>query len=124
MNDRPSFLRRLRNSLRVYVRGRLHTLDLVPDGFVYTEHGKPVQVLWHDVRQIEAGVCDYLIIDVFFAVIHTAGATVTIDELVDGFRQLECGILERWPQVRERWLALQNTEQHQPALEVLWRRQA
>jgi hypothetical protein len=63
---------------------------------------------------------DYLTVDLFFTVIHTARQTARIDELVDGFRHLETSVFVHWPEVRERWLALQGTPHHQPQCETLW----
>ena len=76
-------------------------------------------------RHVQITQCDIHLgptIDVLFAVIQTAKARVTIDELVDGFRQLESSIFERWPNVKERWHALQSGPPHQPQYETLWRR--
>jgi len=77
---------------------------------------------WEDVIQIDGGVRDTLSIDLFFVVFHAADAKVEIDEFDDGFRLLEYGALERWPALRERWVALQCAPPHQPQYEILWRR--
>ena len=119
---RPSLWRRLGNSLRARSRSSTGTLDVIPDGFIFTQREKPVQILWSEITQIDAGMQDYLMLDVFFAVLRTAREAVTVDELVDGFRHLENGVFEHWPQVRARWLALQGGPAHQPQYENLWRR--
>ena len=119
---RPSVWRRFGNSWRHYRRGFAGTFDLLPDGFIFTNHRKPVTIRWDEIVQIDAGVRDYLTIDVFFAVIHTARTNVEIDELVDGFRQMESYVLERWPNVKARWHELQSGAPHQPHYESLWRR--
>jgi hypothetical protein len=119
---RPSLWRRILHSAHAWPRGTSGTLDLLPNGFVYTKRSKPVQIRWQEITQIDAGMRDYLTVDLFFAVIHTAREKVTIDELVDGFRQLELGVFEHWPRLRERWLALHGSAHHQPQLETLWRR--
>ena len=119
--ERPSLFRRFLNSLQAWPGGSFGTFDLVPDGFIFTQRNMPVKILWSDITQIDGGMRDYLTVDIFFVVIHTANKKVIIDELVDGFRQLEYGILEHWPEIRERWLALQATPHHLPQFETLWR---
>jgi hypothetical protein len=118
----PSICRRILHSLRAWPRDTPGTLDLLPDGFEYTRRGKTVRIQWHDITQIDAGMRDYLTVDLFFAVIHTKSAKVTIDELVDGFRQLELGLFEHWPRLRDRWTALQASAPHEPQYETLWQR--
>ena len=120
-NVRPSFWRRLANSLKAWPGGPASTLDLIPDGFEYTGARRTVRILWHEITQIDAGMRDLLTIDVFFAVVHTPRESAIVDEFVDGFRQLEQGIFEGWPQVRERWLSLQAGPPRQPRFETLWR---
>lgn len=110
------------NSLRAWPRATPGTLDLLPDGFEYTRRGSTVRIRWHDITQIDAGMRDYLTVDLFFATIHTKTAKVTIDELVDGFRQLELGVFEHWPRLRDRWMTLQASAPHQPQYETLWPR--
>jgi len=117
---RPSLWRRLMHSVQAWPRTTFGTLDLIPDGFEFTPRNVPIRILWRDITRIEAGMRDYLTVDLFFAVIRTAHKTVTIDELVDGFRHLETGVFEHWPQIRDRWLALQGTPHHQPQFEALW----
>jgi hypothetical protein len=119
---RPSFLRRIRNSWSAWLRGSYGTLDLAPDGFVYTRNRVTVRVVWDDIVQIDAGVRDLLTADLFYVVPHTASGMVTIDEIVDGFRQLENEMFERWPQIRERWTSLYNGPPSQPCHATLWRR--
>ena len=118
---RPSLWRRLMNSLGAWPRGGVETFDLIPDGFVFTRRNKPVQVFWNEIVQIDAGMRDYLTVDLFFAVVHTDREKLVIDELADGFRLLEAGVFDRWPKIRERWLALQGGPHRWPALETLWK---
>ena len=118
---RPSLLRRVRNSWRLWRRGVYGTIDLVPDGFVYTRKGRAARILWNDVQRIDAGVLDLLTSDLFYVVVHTASQNLTIEEIVDGFRQLENGIFERWPQVQESWTALYRAPASQPRHETLLR---
>jgi hypothetical protein len=108
------------NSLGSWPRGVPSTLDLIPDGFEFTQGGKPQRILWHEIVRIDAGMRDYLTVDLFYAVIHTARAQVTIDELVDGFRQFEQRVFDGWPQTRTQWLSLQATALHHPRFETLW----
>lgn len=117
---RPSLWRRILHSVQSWPRTTLGTLDLIPDGFEFTERHAPVRILWDDITRIDAGMRDYLTVDLFYTLIHTAQETVTIDELVDGFRHLETSVFAHWPQIRERWLALQGTPHHQPRFETLW----
>ncbi len=118
----PSLCRRLVHSLQTWPRGTFGTVDIIPDGFVFTRRTTPVRILWDEVTQIEAGTRDYLTVDLFFTAIRTARGTVWIDEMVDGFRQLEAGVFEHWPWIRERWLELHAAPPHQPQRETLWRK--
>jgi hypothetical protein len=118
---RPSLLRRIRNSWRA--RGRKPgAVDILPDGLNFSRGRDSTRIRWDEVTQIDGGVRDSLSIDLFFVVIHARDAKVTIDEFDDGFRALENSILERWPEVRERFIALQCGAPHQPLYETLWRR--
>ena len=117
---RPSFWRRLANTLRAWPRGAVSTLDLIPDGFEFTRASRTVRILWREITRIDGGMRDYLTVDLFYAVIHTARVSVVVDELADGFRQFEQGIIEGWPQIRERWFALQAARLHYPQFETLW----
>ena len=118
---RPSLWRRIGNSWRA--RGRKPgAVDITPDGLVFTRGRNSKRVCWEDVVRIDGGSRDSLSIDLFFVVIHAKDATMTIDEFDDGFRVLENAILERWPQVRERFVALQCGAPHQPLYETLWQR--
>ena len=63
---------RLQIRSRAWPRGGVETFDLIPDGFVFTRRNKPVRMLWNEVVQIDAGMREYLTLDLFFAVIHTA----------------------------------------------------
>jgi hypothetical protein len=118
---RPSLLRRIGNSWRDRNK-KSGTIDLLPDGFVFTRRRRSVTMRWDDVTQIDAGVRDGFTLDLFFAVIHANGAKLRLDEVDDGFRLIEGAVLERWPQLRERWVALQCGPAHQPQYETLWRR--
>jgi hypothetical protein len=95
---------------------------MVPDGFVFTNMTGTVQIRWRDITQVDAGVRDYLTADMFFVVIHTRTQRVSIDEVADGFHQLEHGVFEHWPRVRQRWLALQGSPPRHPQFETLWKR--
>ncbi len=118
----PSLWRRIGNSWRQWRRGSVGTLDLVPDGFVYTRNRATVRVLWNDIVQIDAGVRDLLTSDLFYVVLHAGSGAVAIDEIVDGYRQIEHEMFERWPQIRQRWTELYTGPPHQPRLETLWHR--
>ncbi len=118
---RPSLWRRMGNSWRA--RGKKPgAVDVAADGIVFAQSRRRIQMRWDDVVQIDAGARDTLSIDLFFAVLHTRDAQATIDEFADGFRVLELAVFERWPQLRERWVALQCGPLHQPHYEILWRR--
>lgn len=116
---RPSLLRRLCNSWRLWRRGVYGTIDLIPDGFVYTRKRRSARILWNDVKRIDAGVLDLLTSDLFYVVVHTASENFRIEEIVDGFRQLENAIFERWPQIQEPWTALYKAPASQPRFETL-----
>jgi hypothetical protein len=98
------------------------TVDIVPEGLVVTRGNASTTIRWDDVVEIDGGVRDNLSIDLFFVVIHTKDAKATIDEFNDGFRALENAILERWPGVRDRFVALQCGNPQHPLYEVLWRK--
>ena len=120
-NPRPSLWRRLRNSWQT--RGKKPgTVDSTQDGFVFTQRRRSTPIRWDDVTQIDAGTRDNISIDLFFVTIHTPSATVTIDEFDDGFAYVERTAFERWPEVRERWVALQCGPLHQPQHETLWQK--
>ncbi|HEY5048573.1 MAG TPA: hypothetical protein VII49_11200 [Rhizomicrobium sp.] len=121
-NPPPSLSRRLLHSLRAWPRGTAGTLDLLPDGFEYMRRRRPVRIRWDEIMRVDAGMRDYLTVDLFYTIIHTAREKIVVDELVDGFRQLEESVFQHWPHVRERWLALQGTPHHQPQCETLWQR--
>jgi hypothetical protein len=122
--SRPSLFRRFVNSLRAWPRGTFGTLDIIPNGFVFTRRNVPVQIFWKDVTRIDAGTRDYLTVDLFYVIVHTAveADRVLIDEMIDGFRQFEQEVFNRWPRIRPRWLALQASPLHVPQFETLWRR--
>jgi hypothetical protein len=117
----PSLLRRVRNSWRLWRRGVYGTIDLIPDGFVYTRRGKAARILWNDVVRIDAGVLDLLTSDLVYVVVHTNSETFTIEEIVDGFRQLENATFEHWPDIQESWTALYKAPASQPRHETLLR---
>ena len=97
-------------------------VDLLTDGFLCTKGRRKTAIRWDDVVQIDGGICDTLSIDLLFAVFRTAGQTVRIDELDDGFRVFESAVFERWPTIRDRWVALQCGPLRQPKYETLWQR--
>ena len=118
---KSSLLRRVRNSWSM--RGKKPgAVDLLTDGFLFTKGRRKTGIRWDDVVQIDGGICDTLSIDLLFAVFRTAGQTVRIDEVDDGFRVFEGAIFERWPMIRDRWVALQCGPLHQPKYETLWQR--
>jgi hypothetical protein len=96
--------------------------DVIPGGLAFTRSGRTRQIFWDDVVRIDCGTRDTLSIDLFYAVFHTAGTKLTIDEYDDGFHPLENAVFARWPQIRERWIGLQCGPLHQPQCETLWRR--
>lgn len=117
----PSLWRRMGNSWRN--RGkRPGTVDVTPDGVSATERRRTKVIRWNDVVRIDCGTRDTISMDVFFVVLHGASTKVTIDELADGFRTFEHAVFERWPQLRERWVAIQCGPLHQPQYETLWQR--
>jgi len=118
----PSLCRRIVHSARSWPRAKFSTFDLVPDGFVFTTRSVPKKVFWDEIIQIDAGMRDYLTVDMFFAVIRTSDEKLEIDELADGFRLLESSVFTHWPQIRNRWLALQASPHHHPQFETLWKR--
>ncbi len=121
MSVQPSRWRRIANTWRA--RGKKPAaVDIGTEGFVYKLRRKEVAVRWDDVTRIDAGTRDLLAFDLFFVVFHTAKTRLTIDEYDDGFRGLENAVFERWPQLRERWIALQCAPLHHPQFETLWRR--
>jgi hypothetical protein len=104
-------------------RGRKSgAVDVTPEGVAFTRSRRTQQILWDDVVRIDCGTHDTLSIDLFFAVFHTAGTKLMIDEYDDGFHPLENAVFARWPQIREQWIALQCGPLHQPQYETLWRR--
>ena len=120
-DSKPSLMRRMRNSWRR--RGkRAGTIDLLTDGFLVTHGRRKSDIRWDDVVQIDGGISDTLSIDFFFALFRTPNRSVTIDELDDGFRTFEGAVFDRWPMIRERWVALQCGPLHQPKYETLWQR--
>jgi hypothetical protein len=119
---RPSLLRRISNSIRLSRRKRIATVDVTANGFVYSQGRKSVDVPWGDISQIDAGVRDYFTFDSFYIVVFAREKKLVIEELDDGFRQLEFAIHERWPQTRERWLQLLSVPLHQAHYETLWKR--
>jgi len=119
---RPSLLRRIANSIRLSRRKRGSTVDVTANGFVYSQGRRAVDVRWDDISQIDAGVRDYMTFDTFYIVVFAREKKLIIEELDDGFRQLEFAIHERWPQTRERWLQLLSVPLHQAHYETLWKR--
>jgi hypothetical protein len=118
----PSLWRRFRNSLRHRKRKKGATIDLNPDGFVFTYRDNATAMRWNDITRIDAGVRDYLTFESFFAVMVAGDVQVTIEEFDDGYQQFENEIFARWPQIRERWLEFVKNAPHQARLETLWTR--
>ena len=105
------------------MRGRKPgAIDLLTDGFLVKQGRRKTEIRWDDVVQIDGGIRDTLSIDLLFAVFRTSARSVTIDEFDDGFRTLESAVFERWPMIRDRWVALQCGPLHQPKHETLWQR--
>lgn len=118
---KPSLWRRLKNSWDM--RGRKPgAVDLLADGFLVTRGRRKTDVRWDDVQQIDGGIRDTLSIDWLFTVFRTSSQSIRIEELDDGFRAFESAVFERWPMVRDRWVALQCGPLHQPKYETLWQR--
>ena len=118
---RPSLWRRIGNSWRG--RGKKPgTIDVTADGLVASDGRRSTTLRWNDIVRIDCGTRDTINIDLFYVVMQTASAKVTIDEFADGFRVFENAIFERWPQLRERWVAVQCGPLHQPQFETLWQR--
>ena len=119
---RPSLLRRISNSIRLARRKRGATVDVTANGFIYSQGRKSIDVPWDDISQIDAGVRDYVTFDSFYIVVFAREKKLVIEELDDGFRQLEFAIHQRWPETRERWLQLLSVPLHQAHYETLWKR--
>jgi hypothetical protein len=117
----PSLWRRIRNSWLTR-RKKPVTVDVTPQGLVVTNGRRETRIGWSDITRIDCGTRDTIAMDLFFVVLHTAAAKVTIDEYADGFRVFEFAMFDHWPQLRERWIALQCGPLHQPQFETLWRR--
>lgn len=118
---RPSLWRRIGNSWRAR-GGKLGTVDVTQEGLAATAGRRTKEMRWNDVVRIDCGTRDTVTMDVFFVVLHSASAKITVDELADGFRVFEHAMFEHWPQLRERWIALQCGPLHQPQFETLWQR--
>ena len=119
---KPSLLRRIANSIRLSRRKRGATVDVTANGFVYSRGRSSADVSWDDISQIDAGVRDYVTFDSFYIVVLAREKRLVIEEVDDGFRQLEFAIHERWPETRERWLQLLSVPLHQAHYETLWKR--
>ena len=118
---RPSLWRRIGNSWQR--RGKKPgTVDVTAEGVAATEGRRTKEIRWNDIVRIDCGTRDTISIDLFFVVLHSASAKVTIDEYADGFRVFENAMFERWPQLRERWVAIQCGPLHQPQYETLWQK--
>lgn len=115
-------MRRIVNSIRLSRRKRSATVDVTASGFVWSQGRKSIDVPWDDISQIDAGVRDYFTFDTFYVVIFAREKKLVIEELDDGFRQLEFAIHARWPQTRDRWLQLLSVPLHQAQYETLWKR--
>jgi hypothetical protein len=111
----------MKNSWRM--RGKKPgAIDLLTEGFRVTQGRRKSDFRWDDIVQVDGGIRDTLSIDFLFAVFCTADRSVTINEFDDGFRTFESAVFERWPMVRDRWVALQCGPLHQPKYETLWQR--
>jgi hypothetical protein len=119
---KPSVLRRIANSIRLSRRKRGATVDLTAEGFAFTQRRKTQEIRWDDISRIDAGVRDYVTFDTFYIVVFAGDRKLVIEELDDGFRQLEFAIHQRWPETRERWLQLLSVPLHQAHYETLWKR--
>jgi hypothetical protein len=119
---RPSLLRRIGNSWRDRKK-KSATIDIVADGFIYTKSRAAMTVRWDDITRIDAGLRDGISFDLLYTVLHTKETQHRIDELDDGFRLFENAVLDRWPALRERWVAMQCGPAHQPRYETLWQRE-
>ena len=119
--SRPSLLRRIGNSWRSHGK-RPGTVDVTPEGVTAAEGRRTKEIRWDEIVRIDCGTRDTITIDLFFVVLFTPSAKVTIDEFADGFRVFENAIFERWPQLRERWVTIQCGPLHQPQYETLWQR--
>jgi hypothetical protein len=100
----------------------LDTVDVTPEGVAASEGRRTTEIRWNDIVRIDCGTRDTISMDVFFVVLHTTAVKVAIDEFADGFRVFEQAMFEHWPQLRERWVALQCGPLHQPQYETLWQR--
>jgi hypothetical protein len=117
----PSLGRRIGNSWRR--RGKQPgTVDVTPEKVIATEKRRATEIRWNDITRIDCGTLDTISIDIFFVVLQTASAKITIDEFADGFRVFESAVFERWPQLREHWVAIQCGPLHQPQYVTLWQR--
>lgn len=119
---KPSLWRRIVNTWRHSRRKLSHTIDLTPDGFVFSALGRETAMKWSDIDRIDAGVRDCLTYDVLYFQIYAGKTTVYIEELDDGFRQFENAVLEHWPQIRAKWEELSRAEAFQAQHHTLWRR--
>ena len=96
------------------------TVDLTEDGFVFTCRGQPVAVCWDDVTKLSAGTFAMTTGEVYFVRVAAGAMEVQIDEFADGFAIFERALIERYPQIRERILALQTTASRHDRLVELW----
>jgi len=120
----PSLWRRIRNTLSNPRRKRAGTVDVTPDKLLLRLNNREAELRWADIDRIDAGMRDYLGFDGFYVVLFARTQKLELDELDDGFRQLEVALFERWPQIRARWNALLGSLPHQPQHETLWQRDA
>ena len=121
-SQRASFWQRLLNTWRHNQRKRGYAIDMTADGFVFRAKQRHTEMKWEQITRIDAGVRCCLTMDYLYVQMFTHQATVYIEELDDGFRQLEFAIHQRWPQTRDRWLQLLSVPLHQAQYETLWKR--
>ncbi len=119
---KPSLWRRIRNTVSRSRRKHVATIDIAPDGFVFTWRGRRSGMLWTDVSRIDAGMRDFLTFDGLYVMIFAGPSKIEVDEFDDGFRQFENELFRRWPQIREPWHRLLGTSPHEPQYETLWQR--
>ena len=120
---RPSFWRRIRNSLSRSPHRRRATIDMTVDGFAFTIRRREHLVRWDEISRTDAGIRDYFTFDGLYLIIFAA-RTLELDELDDGFLQFENAIFARWPNIKDRVNRLLAGVPHEPHCETIWRRES